>query len=247
MDMASMELLKAIEEMLAEMKSMRENIKADQAKATPTEKKGRQKWKSTNKNWGPSWSPSRGDNGHIHSWSRRGEGLSRKVGGQSIRKSFEVEHEKFPKEHMAVETGRTPKKWHRGWNLAAECCQKRKEWTQVNCGSWRKSVTAGMKMTHCGKVAQHKGNVRKNRTRDKVVQGTLKGQMLWRRQWAQQECNKRMRNRDLKELWLESIGNVNETFRKTRGLEIIKRISVSSVGLQKIKGWISLRGLPPPK
>jgi DNA-directed RNA polymerase beta' subunit len=54
MDMDNMELLKAIKEMLAEMKSVQEEVKANQAKADtnreernterrPTEKKGRQK------------------------------------------------------------------------------------------------------------------------------------------------------------------------------------------------------------
>jgi hypothetical protein len=97
-------------------------------------------------------------------------------------------------------------------------------------------------------VAWRKGNViGENRTREKVVQGTLKGWTLGRRQRGQHECNKWLRKWDLKEVWLESTGNFIETFRKTNGLEITKRIARSTVGMQKIKEWTLWRSRPPPK
>jgi hypothetical protein len=74
-----------------------------------------------------------------------------------------------PKEHATVNPVRGLRKWHRGRNLAAERRQKSIEWTQGNCGSWKKLAAAHRGMTHLTGVAPHKGHVfRKNQTRDKV-------------------------------------------------------------------------------
>jgi hypothetical protein len=49
------------------------------------------------------------------------------------------------------------------------------------------------------------------------------------------------------QLWLESTGNVNETFRETLGLEIAKRIAGFSVRIKKMSVRTLWRGqLPPP-
>jgi hypothetical protein len=60
--------------------------------------------------------------------------------------------------------------------------------------------------------------------------------------WAQY-----LKKRDLKKLRRESTGNVNETLRKTTGLEITKRIAGYTAGLRTIKDRTLWRGLPPPK
>jgi hypothetical protein len=82
-------------------------------------------------------------------------------------------YQEVPNKLAAVETGRAPNKRHSDQNLAAECCRKPKD------GSQRKLVTACRGTTHCGKVAWHKGNVRKKWTRDMVC-GTFKRQTFGR-------------------------------------------------------------------
>jgi hypothetical protein len=85
------------------------------------------------------------------------------------------------------------KKRQRGRNLAAESRQKQKD------GSQRKFATVHRGTTHCAKMAWRKRNAGKHQTRDSMVQGTSKGQMLRRREQTQQQCNKGIRKRDLKE------------------------------------------------
>jgi hypothetical protein len=93
-----------------------------------------------------------------------------------------ADHQEVPKEDVAVETGRAPNERHRGRHLAAGRRGQLEERTWENCGSHKKLGAARRKMTHRAGVARCKGNVvGKNRTRDKVVQGTPKGQMLGRR------------------------------------------------------------------
>jgi hypothetical protein len=98
------------------------------------------------------------------------------------------------KEQAAVKPVRGLMKWHRGQNLAIERHQKPKEWAWVNCGSQRKVATGCRGMTFHAKVPWHKGDVRKNRTRDNMVRGTLKGWMLGRRQRTLQEGNKEIKD-----------------------------------------------------
>jgi hypothetical protein len=62
-----------------------------------------------------------------------------------------------------------------------------------------------MRMACHAKVARHKGNIGKTRTRNNAVWGTSKEWTLGRRQWAPQQCSSGMRKRDPKELWLESM------------------------------------------
>jgi hypothetical protein len=104
---------------------------------------------------------------------------------------MEAEYREVPKEHAAVETGRAPDKRHRGRNLVAERHQKPRERTRGNCGSRKKLVVAGMKMTRRSKVARRKGNVvRKNRTRDNVEKETRKERTLGKRKRSRQEGGK---------------------------------------------------------
>jgi hypothetical protein len=71
--------------------------------------------------------------------------------------------------------------------------------------------------TRHAKVARHKENsIRRNRTRNKVMLGTAKG-------WTLERDNVRNRN--------VTRGTRIESYRKMIGLEIVKRIVRSSVGL----------------
>jgi hypothetical protein len=53
-----------------------------------------------------------------------------------------TEHCEVPKEHAAVKPVRGLRKQHRERHLAVKCLSQPKEWTQGNCGSKRKLVTA---------------------------------------------------------------------------------------------------------
>jgi hypothetical protein len=66
------------------------------------------------------------------------------------------EHQEIPKEEAAVMLVGEPRKRRRVQNLAAERRQKRKERTQGNCGSRRKSAAACKKITRCATVAWRK-------------------------------------------------------------------------------------------
>jgi hypothetical protein len=68
-------------------------------------------------------------------------------------------HEEFCMEDAAVKSLLTMKKQHRGQHLATERCEKLKELTRGDCGSWRKFAAAYKKMSHCAAVAWHKGNI----------------------------------------------------------------------------------------
>jgi hypothetical protein len=151
----------------------------------------------------------------------------------------EAEHREVPKEHAAVETRKALNKWHRGWNLAAEFCHKPKD------VSWRKLSATCRGTTHRAKVAWCKRNViGKNRTGD-VVRGTWKRQMFGRRHQPKLERKNGTRNQGLRQQ-LRSKWKFTKTFKKTTGLEIVKQIARSTVGLRKIKDWTLWRGWPPP-
>jgi hypothetical protein len=87
--------------------------------------------------------------------------------------------------------------------------------------------------TRRAKVARCKENsVEKNRTRDKVMLGTLKG-------WTLGRDNRRNCN--------VTRGTRIEPYRKMTGHETAKRITESPVPSQNIKNWTLWRGRPPPK
>jgi hypothetical protein len=78
------------------------------------------------------------------------------------------EHQEIPKGEAAVIPVGGPRKRHRVQNLAAERCQKRKERTQGNSGSRRKSAAASKKVSRLAKVAWQKRNLfRRTRTQEK--------------------------------------------------------------------------------
>jgi hypothetical protein len=56
-----------------------------------------------------------------------------------------------------------------------------------------------------------------------------------------------LKKRDRKKLRRDSTGNVNETLRKTAGMEIAKQISITTDGLRTIKDRTLWRGRSPPK
>jgi hypothetical protein len=130
---------------------------------------------------------------------------------------MEAVHQEVPKEHAAVETGRWPNKQHRGWNFAAECCHKLKD------RSWRKLVAVHRGTTHLAKVAQCKGNTGKNQTRDKVVQGNLKGWMFGKKHWTGLECKIGIKNPGPRQQLRLKIERTSEGFnRKAFRLEFVK-------------------------
>jgi hypothetical protein len=107
-------------------------------------------------------------------------------------------------------------------------------------------------MTHRAKVARRKENIFRNKwTRAKAERGIQK-------EWTRREGRnivkyldggrpRYLRKRDLKQLRLESTGNLDTTFSKTTRLEIVKRIARSTVGVRKINCWTLWRSRPPPK
>jgi hypothetical protein len=138
---------------------------------------------------------------------------------------------KFFSEYMAFSiyfsVGGGRKKRHRGRILTAECCQKPKD------GPRKKLAAGGREMTHCARVARHKGRSheglsvehgrRKYHTRNKFARGTRLGQTLGRRKLMSQEGTNGTRNRDFEEqLRLGSEGTTSGIYRKTIGLEFVK-------------------------
>jgi hypothetical protein len=83
---------------------------------------------------------------------------------------------------------------------------------------------------------------------NKFARGTQKGWTLRRRQLMCQEDTNGTRNRDFEEqLRLRSERTTSCIYRKTIGLEVMKRAVVISSGLQKIRNATLWRGRPPPK
>jgi hypothetical protein len=112
----------------------------------------------------------------------------------------ETGNKEVPKEDAVVKPVEGRKKRQTGRNLAEERRQKPKD------GSRRKLAATRRGTNRRAKVARRKGNVvGENRTRDNVVRGTPKGRTLERRQRAQEQCDKGIRKRDVKELRLEML------------------------------------------
>jgi hypothetical protein len=119
------------------------------------------------------------------------------------------EYQEVPKEDALVQPVGGLRKRHRGHNLAEEHHGQPKEWTQGNCGSWKKLAAASRNMTSHAGVARCKGRSpeglpvgqgqQKNQTRNKFARGTRKGWTPGRRQLMHQEGANGMRNRDFRE------------------------------------------------
>jgi hypothetical protein len=95
-----------------------------------------------------------------------------------------VDHLEVPKEGSIVKPVDGQKKWYRSHNLTAGHCGQPEERIRGNCGSWKKLVAAGRKLTCRAGVAWRKrGMFRKDCPRSKVVQATqrvvLFRKILW--------------------------------------------------------------------
>jgi hypothetical protein len=152
-------------------------------------------------------------------------------------------HEEVPKEDAAVKPVGGLRKRHRSRNLPAERRQKPKERTEGNCGSRRKLAATRRKITRRTGVARRKGHGRQGNGQDKVARGTHKGRTFGKKCRPKPESIKGIRIQGLKtQLYLRGERTSGRIFGKTIGLEIVKQIARSSVGLRKIG-----RGRPPPK
>jgi hypothetical protein len=87
---------------------------------------------------------------------------------------FGTENRKFPKELVAVETGRAPNNRHTDWHLTEKGRQESKERTRGNCGSRKKLGAIRRRTTRRAGESRRKGyNVRKNQTRTNVARGRM--------------------------------------------------------------------------
>jgi hypothetical protein len=145
------------------------------------------------------------------------------VCGDKSRMHHKVVHQ-ISKEDTAVEIGRAPK-----------------ERIQENCGHQKKLGAAHRRMTHFAAVTWCKGQ-----GKDDVAPRTSKRQTFGRRHQPKPEHKNGIRNRGLRQQ-LQSKREFTKIYRKTMGLEIVRRIVGPSVRLQKIRNWMLRRGRPPPK
>jgi hypothetical protein len=134
----------------------------------------------------------------------------------------------------------------------------RKIGTQENCGPRKEFAAAGIRATRCAKVARHKGHShegppvqqerRKTQTRIKFARASRKGRTLGMRQLMRLEGTNGTRNRNFKEqLRLGIERTTSGIYRKTIGLEIVKRSVKISSGMRKVTDWTLWKGRPPPK
>jgi hypothetical protein len=121
----------------------------------------------------------------------------------------------------------------------------RKIGTQENCGPCKEFAAARIRATRCAKVAQRKGHShegpsvqwerRKAQTRIKFARASRKGRTLEMRQLMHLEGTNGTRNRDFKEqLCLGNERTTSGIYRKTIGLEIVKRAVRISSGMRKV-------------
>jgi hypothetical protein len=136
--------------------------------------------------------------------------------------------------------------------------------TQINYGPWKRLTVTDSKTTSRATVAWHSENVvRKGCARDQAKRGTPKrrkdGEGLWKfpecnngikDQGIKQKLHSRKRIKDLGDrlpLCLRNERTFSRIYRKTIGLEIVKRAVRISSGMRKIKDWTLWRGQHPPK
>jgi hypothetical protein len=118
-------------------------------------------------------------------------------------------------------------------NLDARRRRKQKKRTQNKDGCRKGLVAARRGSTRCAGRARRKENsIGRSWDKDNGVLRTSKGWPPERRQRAQQQPNRGIRV---------------ETYRKTTGLEIAKKITGSPVPSQTYKNWTLWRCRPPPK
>jgi hypothetical protein len=178
----------------------------------------------------------------------------------------EAEHQEVPKERATVKTGKAPSKRHKGQNLAARCCGKRKVLTRGDCGSRRKSTTTTCRKVSCRAiVAWCKRNIIRNKwTRPKVQQATWRIGPLRKNLQTHHEGRRGKKNLDGK--WppylrnkrataigiggwssgqlspLGRGGPMYKTLEKTLELEFVKRANGMASRLLKVRNWTLYRG-----
>jgi hypothetical protein len=134
----------------------------------------------------------------------------------------------------------------------------RKIGTQEKCGPRKEFEAAEIRATRCAKVARRKGRThegplveqgrRKNKTWNKFEIGTRTGWSLGRRQLTLQKGTNGTGNRHFKEqLRLGNERSTSGIYKKTIGLEIVKRAEGISSRLRRIKDWTWWKGRPLPK
>jgi hypothetical protein len=163
------------------------------------------------------------------------------------------EHQEVPKGEAAVMPVGRLRKRRRDQNLVTGRCQKPKGRIQASFESRKRLTVACRKMTRRARVACRKRNIaRKDCARANVVQEIRRGRTFGKRRQPKPECSKGIRSRDVEEPLnlrkgrktansiggrrrrhqprLERMGNSNEVFGETIGLEFGKRAAGSSVG-----------------
>jgi hypothetical protein len=171
----------------------------------------------------------------------------------------EAEHWEVLKEKVAVKSSGTIKKRLRGRHLAVGLRGEPRELCRGDSGSRRKLAASCKKVSHRVRVAWRKRNIVRDKwTRAKAERGIRRVRTLMERLRTRHEGRhgvkdldgarpRYQKKRDLKKLRRESTRNVNETLRKTTGLEIAKQIVRSTVGLRTIEDRTYWRGRPSPK
>jgi hypothetical protein len=156
------------------------------------------------------------------------------------------EYQGVPKVEDTVMPVRGLRKRRRDRNLASGRRQKPKGRIQASCDSQKRLAVACRKMTRHARVAWRKRNIaRKYCTRAIVVQEIRRGRTFGKRHQPKPECSKGIWSRDVVEQpRLEIMGNNNEVFGRTIGLEFGKRAARSSVASRKIKNWTLWKGGP---
>jgi hypothetical protein len=179
------------------------------------------------------------------------------------------EHQEIPKGGAVVMPVGEPRKRSRVRNLAVVRLQKQKERTRGNHGSRRKSAAACRKVFRHAKMTWRKRNIaRIECSWASVVQEIQRGWTFGRGCQQEPECSNCIRSRGVEQHvhrskgkktvksfggWgkhqpqLESMGNSNRVFRKTIGMEFVKRANWTSSGLQRLMDQTLWRGRTAPK
>jgi hypothetical protein len=159
-----------------------------------------------------------------------------------------AEQQDIPKEETAVETIGALKDQYMDRHLSVRRRRQYSKQTQGHGESRQKLAAARIRMARRAVPAPRKGHGHQGPGKDSVAKGTPKGGTFGKRRRARPECNNGIRKRDLnQQLRLGSKGNINETFRQTLSLEIVKRTVESSVRIRKMSDWTLWRSWPSPK
>jgi hypothetical protein len=125
----------------------------------------------------------------------------------------------------------------------------RKIRTQGSCGPLQALGAARIRMmTLRAKVTQRKRNfVRKTRTRDKVIRGTLRKRTFGRRHQPNPELKNGIEDPDIRRRMRLKTERRMEIDKKVFEPEVVKRATGMSNRLRKVKDSVLWRGRPSPK